>query len=210
MALFFAALNILLGMQAAGAGNDWKTGYGFLVSVIIVSFIVLEVLAYLKRKEHSLPPTFQMDSVREVDFPSSNLPKGTFFPWLIYLNPITEVEFRFAVVKDSRILHSLKSGICDPLRSDNMEAPILRGYCGLKINLYVRTPNFSECKILWPWGIWTPLKNKHICIIVSHTTLMKQGECVLVFYSNKQPFSKSKLQITLAWAELLSFLDVDI
>ncbi|XP_057439663.1 cytochrome b561 and DOMON domain-containing protein At3g61750 isoform X1 [Lotus japonicus] len=76
MALFFAALNILLGMQAAGAGNDWKTGYGFLVSVIIVSVIVLEVLAYLKRKEHSLPPTFQMDSVREVDFPSSNLPKG--------------------------------------------------------------------------------------------------------------------------------------
>ncbi|KAJ1414711.1 Ferric-chelate reductase 1 [Sesbania bispinosa] len=76
MALFFAALNIVLGMQAAGAGNDWKTGYGFLVSIIIVAVIVLEILAYLKRSERSsLPPSYQMDSVGEVNFPN-NLAKG--------------------------------------------------------------------------------------------------------------------------------------
>ncbi|XP_027352237.1 cytochrome b561 and DOMON domain-containing protein At3g61750 isoform X1 [Abrus precatorius] len=76
MALFFAALNIVLGIQAAGAGNDWKGGYGFLVSIILIAVIVLEVLAYLKRSEkRSLPSTFQMDSVGEATFPS-NLPKG--------------------------------------------------------------------------------------------------------------------------------------
>lgn len=85
MALFFAALNIVLGMQAAGAGNDWKTGYGFLVGIILVAVIVLEVLAYLKRsEERSLPPGFQMDSVGEATFPS-HLAKGTFFP-LFYNN----------------------------------------------------------------------------------------------------------------------------
>lgn len=83
IALFFAALNIVLGMQAAGAGNDWKIGYGFLVSIIVVAVIVLEVLAYLKRSEkRSLPPNFQMDPVGEVSFPS-NLPKGTFFTCFI-------------------------------------------------------------------------------------------------------------------------------
>lgn len=79
MALFFAALNIVLGMQAAGAGNNWKTSYGFLVGIILVAVIVLEVLAYLKRSEkRSLPPNFQMDPLEET-FPSNNLPKGTFF-----------------------------------------------------------------------------------------------------------------------------------
>ncbi|KAK7285788.1 hypothetical protein RJT34_20569 [Clitoria ternatea] len=76
MALFFAALNIVLGMQAAGAGNDWKTGYGFLVSIILVAVIVLEVLAYLKRSEKRFPQTFQMDSVGEPTFPSTIPPKG--------------------------------------------------------------------------------------------------------------------------------------
>ncbi|CAI8615708.1 unnamed protein product [Vicia faba] len=76
MALFFAALNIVLGMQAAGAGNSWKTSYGFLVGIILVAVIVLEVLAYLKRSEkRSLPPNFQMDPLEET-FPSNNLPKG--------------------------------------------------------------------------------------------------------------------------------------
>lgn len=84
MALFFAALNIVLGMQAAGAGSDWKIGYGFLVSIIVVAVIVLEVLAYLKRSEkRSLPPNFQMDPVGEVSFPSNNLAKGTFFTCFI-------------------------------------------------------------------------------------------------------------------------------
>lgn len=77
MALFFAALNIVLGMRAAGAGNSWKIGYGFLLSIILVAVIVLEVLAYLKRSQkRSLPHTFQMDSVGEGTFPT-NLAKGT-------------------------------------------------------------------------------------------------------------------------------------
>lgn len=85
MALFFAALNIVLGMQAAGAGNNWKTSYGFLVGIIIVTVIVLEVLAYLKRLEkRSLPPNFQMDPLEET-FPSNNLPKGTFFHFFLIM-----------------------------------------------------------------------------------------------------------------------------
>ncbi|XP_004494817.1 cytochrome b561 and DOMON domain-containing protein At3g61750 isoform X1 [Cicer arietinum] len=78
LALFFAALNIVLGMQAAGAGNDWKTSYGFLVSINIVAVIVLEILAYFKRSEkRSLPHSFQMDPIEEPTFPTNNnLPKG--------------------------------------------------------------------------------------------------------------------------------------
>ncbi|XP_039684128.1 cytochrome b561 and DOMON domain-containing protein At3g61750 isoform X2 [Medicago truncatula] len=77
MALFFAALNIVLGMQAAGATNAWKTSYGFLAGIIIVVVIVLEILAYLKRSEkRSLPPNFQMDPLGEEIFPRNNQTKG--------------------------------------------------------------------------------------------------------------------------------------
>ncbi|XP_028791073.1 cytochrome b561 and DOMON domain-containing protein At3g61750 isoform X2 [Neltuma alba] len=72
LALFFAALNILLGMQAAGAGSDWRIGYGFLLSIVIVAVIVFEVLAYLKRKERrSLPPSIQMDPNGLASIPSN-------------------------------------------------------------------------------------------------------------------------------------------
>lgn len=84
MALFFASVNIVLGMEAAEAGSDWRIGYGFLVSIVIVAIIILEVLAYLKRSEmRSLPPSsFPMDpvAVGEANFPSNNLSKGMFFP----------------------------------------------------------------------------------------------------------------------------------
>ncbi|KAI4355235.1 hypothetical protein L6164_004028 [Bauhinia variegata] len=76
LALFFAALNIVLGIQAAGAGSDWKIGHGFLVSLVIVAVIVLEVLAYLKRKEMgSMPPSFQLDPVGEATV-QSGLARG--------------------------------------------------------------------------------------------------------------------------------------
>ncbi|KAI9073214.1 hypothetical protein K1719_044823 [Acacia pycnantha] len=76
LALFFAALNIVLGMKAAGAGSDWRIGYGFLLSIIIVAVIVFEVLAYLKRRERrSLPPSIQLDPNGVASFPS-NLAKG--------------------------------------------------------------------------------------------------------------------------------------
>lgn len=102
MALFFAALNIVLGMQAAGAGNDWKTSYGFLVSIIIVVVIVLEILAYLKRAEkHSLPPNFHMESVGDATFQSS-LAKGTSFPCSrkkMFLSVFIRKLFSFSLCK---------------------------------------------------------------------------------------------------------------
>ncbi|XP_047163976.1 cytochrome b561 and DOMON domain-containing protein At3g61750-like isoform X2 [Vigna umbellata] len=70
LALIFAAINIVLGMQAAGAGSDWKIGYGFLFGIMVTAAIVLEVLAYLKRSEmRSLPPNFQIDPVGGSTFP---------------------------------------------------------------------------------------------------------------------------------------------
>nr|KYP54618.1 Ferric-chelate reductase 1 [Cajanus cajan] len=82
LALIFAAINILLGMQAAGAGSDWKIGYGFLVGVMVVAAIVLEVLAYLKRSEmRSLPPNFQMDPVGADTFPSNQAFSCLFLPF---------------------------------------------------------------------------------------------------------------------------------
>ncbi|RDY14371.1 Cytochrome b561 and DOMON domain-containing protein, partial [Mucuna pruriens] len=81
LALIFAAINIVLGMQAAGAGSDWKIGYGFLVGIVVVAAIVLEVLAYLKRSEmRSLPPNFQMDPVGEATFPSNQALTFLFLP----------------------------------------------------------------------------------------------------------------------------------
>ncbi|XP_027908122.1 cytochrome b561 and DOMON domain-containing protein At3g61750-like [Vigna unguiculata] len=70
LALIFAAINIVLGMQAAGAGSDWKIGYGFLFGIMVTAAIILEVLAYLKRSEiRSLPPNFQIDPVGGATFP---------------------------------------------------------------------------------------------------------------------------------------------
>ncbi|KAF5464472.1 hypothetical protein F2P56_014546 [Juglans regia] len=65
LALFFGALNIVLGIQIGGAGNDWKIGYGFLLSVVILTVIVLEVLAWMKRSEKAtdMDQSFQMNPV---------------------------------------------------------------------------------------------------------------------------------------------------
>ncbi|CAJ1950415.1 unnamed protein product [Sphenostylis stenocarpa] len=72
LALIFAAINIVLGMKAAGAGSDWKIGYGFLFGIVVAAAIVLEALAYLKRSEmRSLPPNFQIDPVGGATFPSN-------------------------------------------------------------------------------------------------------------------------------------------
>ncbi|RYR24065.1 hypothetical protein Ahy_B02g057563 [Arachis hypogaea] len=65
LAMLFATMNIVLGIQAAGAGKEWKIGYGFLFGITVVVAIVLEVLAYLRRQEmKSLPPNFQIDPFR--------------------------------------------------------------------------------------------------------------------------------------------------
>lgn len=64
-ALFFGALNIVLGIQIGVAGSDWKIGYGFLLGVVIVAVIVLETLAWMRRSEKTttLDPSFQMSPV---------------------------------------------------------------------------------------------------------------------------------------------------
>ncbi|KAI5345805.1 PREDICTED: cytochrome [Prunus dulcis] len=64
-AVFFAAVNILLGIKIGTAGNDWKIGYGFLLGVILLSVIVLEALARMRRTEKdTLPSNFQMNPVQ--------------------------------------------------------------------------------------------------------------------------------------------------
>lgn len=65
LALFFGALNIVLGIQIGGAGNDWKIGYGFLLGVVIVAVIVLEVFAWIRKSEKAtdMDQSFQMNPV---------------------------------------------------------------------------------------------------------------------------------------------------
>ncbi|KAI3719540.1 hypothetical protein L6452_20442 [Arctium lappa] len=62
IALFFGALNILLGIQLADAGSSWKIGYGFLLAAIILTSIVLEVLKLKTPNKFPPNPDFQMDS----------------------------------------------------------------------------------------------------------------------------------------------------
>ncbi|ESW07253.1 hypothetical protein PHAVU_010G114200 [Phaseolus vulgaris] len=72
--LIFATINIVLGIQAAGAGSDWKIGYGFLFGIMVAAATVLEVLAYLKRLEmRSLPPNFHTDPVGGATFPTGGM-----------------------------------------------------------------------------------------------------------------------------------------
>ncbi|XP_019188546.1 PREDICTED: cytochrome b561 and DOMON domain-containing protein At3g61750-like [Ipomoea nil] len=53
-ALFFGALNIVLGMHFAEAGSTWKTSYGVIVGLTILTCIVLEV--FVEQKLNDLPP----------------------------------------------------------------------------------------------------------------------------------------------------------
>ena len=62
LALFFAALNILLGIRIGGAGNDLKIGYGFILGAILLSTVALEVLRWIRRKEDpKTDPNFATD-----------------------------------------------------------------------------------------------------------------------------------------------------
>ncbi|EOX95709.1 PREDICTED: cytochrome b561 and DOMON domain-containing protein At3g61750 [Theobroma cacao] len=64
MALFFGALNVILGIQLAGAGNDWKIGYGFLLAITLIAVILLEAFSCMRRRDKSgQPPTFQMNPI---------------------------------------------------------------------------------------------------------------------------------------------------
>ncbi|KAJ9563415.1 hypothetical protein OSB04_008575 [Centaurea solstitialis] len=63
IALFFGALNVLLGIQLANAGSSWKIGYGLLLAAIILTSIVLEVFKLKTPSPNKFPPNpdFQMD-----------------------------------------------------------------------------------------------------------------------------------------------------
>ncbi|XP_031263174.1 cytochrome b561 and DOMON domain-containing protein At3g61750 [Pistacia vera] len=65
IALFFGAINIVLGIQIGYAGNEWKIGYGFLLAIILLAVIVLEALYWMKRSDQkATPSTFQMNPMQ--------------------------------------------------------------------------------------------------------------------------------------------------
>ncbi|XP_017217320.1 cytochrome b561 and DOMON domain-containing protein At3g61750-like [Daucus carota subsp. sativus] len=62
IALFFGAVNIVLGIHYADAGNEWKIGYGFLLGTVIFSCIVLEALLRIRRSRKSpVPPPAEFE-----------------------------------------------------------------------------------------------------------------------------------------------------
>uniref|UniRef100_A0ACD5VTQ6 Uncharacterized protein n=1 Tax=Avena sativa TaxID=4498 RepID=A0ACD5VTQ6_AVESA len=57
LVLFFAAVNIVVGIKVGGAGNSWKVGYGFNVAILLITIITLEVLLWTRWKNNSNPTT---------------------------------------------------------------------------------------------------------------------------------------------------------
>ncbi|KAG5626569.1 hypothetical protein H5410_011787 [Solanum commersonii] len=63
-ALFFGALNIVLGMHYAGAGQGWKISYGFILASTMLACIILEMLLRLKKlDEPTLPSNYAMNTI---------------------------------------------------------------------------------------------------------------------------------------------------
>ncbi|XP_073115181.1 cytochrome b561 and DOMON domain-containing protein At3g61750-like [Elaeis guineensis] len=59
LALFFAAVNIVLGIKVGGAGSSWKIGYGFNLAILLIASIVLEVLLWTRWSKRSAAyPTY--------------------------------------------------------------------------------------------------------------------------------------------------------
>ncbi|KAG6748217.1 hypothetical protein POTOM_048126 [Populus tomentosa] len=64
IALFFGVFNIVWGIHLGAAGTSWKIGFGFLITMILVTVIILETLSWLRRSEKTTPPeTFQMNPI---------------------------------------------------------------------------------------------------------------------------------------------------
>jgi hypothetical protein len=53
LVLFFAAVNIVVGIKVGGAGNSWKIGYGFNLAILLITIITLEVLVWTRWKNNS-------------------------------------------------------------------------------------------------------------------------------------------------------------
>ncbi|CAN6332069.1 unnamed protein product [Urochloa humidicola] len=59
LALFFAAVNIVLGIHVGGADNSWKIGYGFNLAVILAAVIALEFMLWTRwSKNSTATPTY--------------------------------------------------------------------------------------------------------------------------------------------------------
>lgn len=64
IAIFLAAVNIVLGIHIGDAGSAWKIGYGFVLGFILMSCIVLEALSRLRRSNAAAyPSNFQMNDI---------------------------------------------------------------------------------------------------------------------------------------------------
>ncbi|KAG2625879.1 cytochrome b561 and DOMON domain-containing protein At3g61750-like [Panicum virgatum] len=59
LALFFASVNIVLGIHVGGADNSWKIGYGFNLAVILVAVVALEFMLWTRWSKNSTStPTY--------------------------------------------------------------------------------------------------------------------------------------------------------
>ncbi|XP_060218417.1 cytochrome b561 and DOMON domain-containing protein At3g61750-like [Lycium barbarum] len=64
IALFFGAVNIVLGMHYASAGQGWKIGYGFVLGSTMLACIILETMLRLKKlDEPTLPSNYPTTSI---------------------------------------------------------------------------------------------------------------------------------------------------
>lgn len=61
LALFFAAVNIVVGIRVADAGTSWKVGYGFNLAILLIAIIVMELLRWTGRSREAVTaPPLQM------------------------------------------------------------------------------------------------------------------------------------------------------
>ncbi|XP_065009883.1 cytochrome b561 and DOMON domain-containing protein At3g61750-like [Musa acuminata AAA Group] len=58
LALFFAAVNIIVGIRVGGAGSSWKVGYGFNLALLMTVSIILEVLLWTRWSKGNNTPVF--------------------------------------------------------------------------------------------------------------------------------------------------------
>ncbi|MQM16701.1 hypothetical protein Taro_049660 [Colocasia esculenta] len=59
LALFLAAVNIVLGIRAGGAGTAWKVGFGVNLAIILTAITVLEILLWVRwSRKSTTPPAF--------------------------------------------------------------------------------------------------------------------------------------------------------
>lgn len=59
LVLFFAAVNIVLGIHVGGGHDSWKIGYGFNLAILLVAVIGLEFMLWTRWSKNSAStPTY--------------------------------------------------------------------------------------------------------------------------------------------------------